>query len=50
MSSSLSAYLLAARDPATMTTKTAKATSAHQAMLRVSFCHLRTSHIASGLS
>jgi hypothetical protein len=28
-----------------MITKTAKATSAHQATLSVSFCHFRTSHI-----
>jgi hypothetical protein len=29
-----------------MITKTAKATNAHQAMLSVSFCHFRMSHMA----
>jgi hypothetical protein len=29
-----------------MITKTAKATNAHQAMLKVSFCHFRTSHMS----
>jgi hypothetical protein len=39
------AYLFAARLPAAMNTKTATATSAHQAMLSVSCCHFRTSHM-----
>ena len=40
------AYLLAARLPAAMITRSAKASSAHHAMLSVSLCHLRMSHIA----
>ena len=37
----------AARAPAAMTTRSAKAINAHQAMLSVSLCHLRMSHIAA---
>jgi hypothetical protein len=43
------AYFLAAWLPAAMITNNAKAISAHQAMLSVSFCHFRTSHMSSSL-
>ena len=39
------AHYFAARAPAAMITKIAKPIIAHQAMLSVSLCHLRTSHM-----
>jgi len=40
------AYFFAARLPAAMITKTAKATKAHQATLSVSCCHFTMSHMS----
>jgi hypothetical protein len=37
----------AARAPVAMTTRSAKAINAHQAMLSVSLCHFKMSHIAA---